>query len=233
MTLLSVVRGVCSVVGVSMPQSVFSGLATNRTMQEMVELANEMSQRIAYDTREWTKLLYAVVINGDGVQQGFTLPANFKRMMLNTNVVRLSTPTQPMRFIPDYNEWLDRGFNKINDPRGEWIMVGEKIYTRPILSTGDGIHFTYIDKNCVNLNSGGQGDAYLNDLDTFRLDERLLKLGMIWQWKAQKGSPYAEDMGTYGDALTYAMGSDKPSPIIVGRLPVSAYMRGNDPWAMP
>ena len=33
------------------------------------------------------------------------------------------------------------------------------------------------------------------------IDERLLKLGMIWQWKANKGSPYAEDMGTYSDAL--------------------------------
>ena len=34
------------------------------------------------------------------------------------------------------------------------------------------------------------------------LDERLLKLGMIWQWKAKKGSPYQEDLGTYGDALS-------------------------------
>ena len=29
---------------------------------------------------------------------------------------------------------------------------------------------------------------------------------MIWQWKAQKGSPYAEDMGTYGDALAMRWG---------------------------
>ena len=55
------------------------------------------------------------------------------------------------------------------------------------------------------------------DGDTFVLDERLLRLGMIWQWKAQKGSPYAEDMGTYGDALNVYSGSDTPAPIITDK----------------
>ena len=31
---------------------------------------------------------------------------------------------------------------------------------------------------------------------------------MIWQWKANKGSPYAEDMGTYSDALVMIGGAD-------------------------
>jgi hypothetical protein len=53
---------------------------------------------------------------------------------------------------------------------------------------------------------------------------------MIWQWKAQKGSPYAEDMGTYYDALNYAMGKDSPSPIILGRLPMSAAVNSSYPW---
>jgi hypothetical protein len=58
--------------------------------------------------------------------------------------------------------------------------------------------------------------AILSPTATASSRRALLKLGMIWQWKAQKGSPYAEDMGTYGDALTIAMGNDSPSPIIVG-----------------
>jgi DNA-binding IclR family transcriptional regulator len=55
MTLLSVVKDVCAVVGVLVPTSVFSNITTNRTMQEMLALANEMAQRIAYDTRDWTR----------------------------------------------------------------------------------------------------------------------------------------------------------------------------------
>ena len=56
MTVLSVVRDVCATVGVAMPQSLFSGITGNRTMQEMLAVANEMAQRIAYDYSDWTAL---------------------------------------------------------------------------------------------------------------------------------------------------------------------------------
>jgi len=90
-----------------------------------------------------------------------------------------------------------------------------------------------MDKNCVALTGGGAGDAFMADGDTFLLDERLLKLGMIWQWKAQKGSPYAEDMGSYSDALANAMGRDQPAPIIIDRRPISHTMRHSYPWPVP
>ena len=44
MTVLSVVKDVCAVVGVTVPQSVFSNITGNRTMQEMLEKANETAQ---------------------------------------------------------------------------------------------------------------------------------------------------------------------------------------------
>jgi hypothetical protein len=72
-------------------------------------------------------------------------------------------------------------------------------------------------KNCVTLASGGIGDAFQADGDSYGLDERLLRLGMIWQWKANKGAAYYEDMGTYGDTLNALAGRDTPAPIIIGR----------------
>jgi hypothetical protein len=42
-------------VGVVNVTLVFSNITANRTMQEMLALANEMAQRIAYDTRDWTR----------------------------------------------------------------------------------------------------------------------------------------------------------------------------------
>ena len=56
MTLLTVVQDVCAAVGVTAADIVFSDLTANRTMQEMLSLANEMAQRIAYDTRDWSAL---------------------------------------------------------------------------------------------------------------------------------------------------------------------------------
>ena len=234
MTLLSVVRDVCAVVGVQQPTSVTSNLVANRTMQEMLALANEMAQRISYDTRDWTIFRKVQTYPGDGVAAGFNLPANYKRMLLTANVWRSTSTQQPLRFIPDTDEWLNRRAANISDaPFGEWTMLGGQMLIAPVLATGTSVYFPYLEKNCVNLTSGGYGDSFMADTDSFRLDERLLKLGMIWQWKQNKGTSYAEDMGTYTDALAMAMGHDRPAPIIVGRHPISANARVAYPWPTP
>lgn len=297
MTLLTVVQDVCAAVGVDRPTSVFSNINYNRTMAEMLALANEMAQRIAYDGREWSNLvlpanLDAAVgsIQASFNQMQFVLPADYKRLLLATDVWRSDITLYPLRFISDQNEWLRRRHLNWFDPRGEWTFTQGKLFIAPVLfpawanshsyaigdkvydgadlsfsagfwraavkhvspatgtftdakaanpsfwtslaaPSGKYIYFGYLGKNCVLINGGnGYGDSFIDDTNTFRLDERLLKLGMIWQWKANKGSPYAEDLGTFNDTMAIAMGTDKPAPIIVGRLPISAAARVGYPF---
>ena len=234
MSLLTVVKDVCATVGVQVPQTVFGGIANNRTMQEMLALANEMAQRISFDTRDWQMLQTQALFTGDGVAERFLLPADFKRMLLTANVRRSTDTVAPMLFIPDLDEWIDRRVNNTTEGRGEWIISGGYIWFWPVLGVGVTARFPYLQRNCVALTSGGYGDSFMTDTDSFRLDERLLKLGMIWQWKAQKGSPYAEDMGSYSDALANAMGHDAPAPILIDRRPMSHSNRGVAyPWPLP
>jgi hypothetical protein len=248
MTLLTVVQDVCAAVGVERPASVFAGINANRTMTEMLALANEMAQRIAYDTRDWVELilhveLAGITVTGTSAYSLVPLPDNFKRMLLTTNVRRVSTPVMPMRFIADYDEWIDRALRGYFDSRGEWMRTSSaydvspalsgNIVVRPPLAASDKISFTYLDKNCIRLASGGFGDAFLSDGDTFRLNERLLKLAMVWQWKALKGSPYAEDMANYQDALGRVAGADKPAPIIIGRMSMSSSMATSPSYPFP
>jgi len=219
MTLLTVVRDVCAVVGVSQPSSVFAGIVGNRTMQEMVTLANEMAQRIATDTRDWTRMKALHAFTGDGITTAWDLPNNYRRMLKTTNVWSSVTTHAPLRFFPDADMWVRRRKDNRTDGGGEWTNIGGQIHIFPALPPGAVASFVYLSKHCVALagpggSVGGYSDTFLSDADTFVLDERLLKLGMVWQWKANKGSPYAEDMGTYGDALTNAMGSDGPAPIL-------------------
>ena len=231
MALLSVVRDVCATVGVLMPQTVFGSIGSNRTMQEMVSLANEMAQRIAYDTRDWTALKASQVYAGDGVQTDWPLPANYKRMPVTANVWRSTDTQSPMIFVADPDEWLQRRISNAADyGGGEWTMMGGNMVIWPAMGVGQTATFVYLDRNCVALTGGGYGDSFMADTDTFRLDERLLKLGMIWQWKAQKGSPYAEDMGTYSDALSNVTGRDQPAPIIIGNRPSSHAVRITSSW---
>ena len=225
MTLLSVVQDVCMVVGVLPPPSIFSGLTGNRVQQEMLALANEMSQRIAYDTREWTaltKIHNYRVGETETFAEIFPLPANFKRMLLTSNIWRYPNVVGgPLKFITNQDEYLYRRMKVTVESPGEWARIGTNIHIWPPLLHPEEAVFVYLDKNCIVPAAGGLSDHYVADGDTFLLGERLLKLGMIWQWKAQKGSPYSEDMGTYTDALMMAMGTDKPAPIIHGRKTVS------------
>ena len=216
MTVLSVVREVCAVIGVNPPTSLFSPVVQPRTQLELLALANEMAQRIAYDVREWRELKRVCTFDGDGALDRFPLPANFKRMLLMAQVYPSWAPRQPLQFIPDADEWLARRLSNQNVSWGEWTLLGGDMLVWPIMEIGKHVSFVYLDKNCVKLNAGGYGPAFVSDLDEFRLDERVLRLGMIWQWKANKGSPYAEDMGTYSDALVGVAGSDQPAPIIIG-----------------
>ena len=217
MTLLTVVRDVCAAVGVALPTTVFGSLQANRTMQEMVALANEMAQRIAYDLRDWTVLRTTATYVGDGVTTSFALPADFKRMLLTSNVWRSTSTQEPMMFVSDVDEWVRRRSFNESGAWGEWILMGGRLHIAPAMGVGVSARHSYLDKNCIALASGGLSDRFTDDVDSFRLDERLLKLGMIWQWMANKGSPYAEPMGTYSDAIANAMGHDQPAPIIIGR----------------
>jgi hypothetical protein len=221
MSILSVVKDVCANVGVLVPTAVFANISGNRTMQEMVSLANEVAQRIAYDTREWTDLKKTVTFSGNGTAQAFNLPADFKRMLLQANVWRSTSALHPMQFIPNTDEWLQRRALNRFSAWGEWTIIGGQMLIWPIMGVGTTATFAYLNKNAVALSGGGYGDSFINDGDSFAIDERLLKLGMIWNWKANKGSPYAEDMATYSDALAYVMGADSPAPILVGRTSVS------------
>jgi hypothetical protein len=233
MTLLSVVKDVCAAVGVAIPQSVFANITGNRTMLEMVALANEMAQRISYDARDWQAFLKSRTLTGDGVPAAFDMPDDFKRMMLTGNVWRSTSTQQPMTYIADYEEWLNRRAGGETASHGEWTRVGNQILVYPIMPTGVTAYYPYMHKNCVRLGAGGVGDTFVADNDVYGLDERILKLGMIWQWKANKGAAYAEDMGTFGDAIAKYMGNDKPGPILIGRLTKSQTIKQSFPYTLP
>lgn len=230
MTILSVVKDVCLSVGVNPLTSMFTASIQPRTQAELLSLANEIAQRIANDAREWTQMKAINTFAGDGIKDRFPLPANYQRMLLTSQVYSSATPTLPLLFIADSNDWMQRRLSNIAVSRSEWTLIGNDMLIYPVLPVGESVSFAYLDKNCIKLFSGGFGDQFMNDLDQYRLPERLLKLGMIVQWKMNKGSPYAEDMGTYQDAMVMAMGSDKPAPIIVDRVPISHAAQLALPW---
>lgn len=236
MSVNSVVKDVCRVVGVEVFPSLFANIATERTQDEMLACANEMAQRIAWNTRDWQKLIATATFHGDGVITAFPLPADYVRMLKDSNVWKQSQPNIPVIFIPSADEWLRRTMTQYWPFAGQFTIQGGQMLVQPPLGVGDSVSFIYLSNKIINnVAPPGVTSTFTNDDDTFLLDERLLKLAMITEWKQHKGSPYAEDMATYQDAVMNAMGADKPAPIIVGNMPLSANMivSTSYPWPLP
>jgi hypothetical protein len=85
----------------------------------------------------------------------------------------------------------------------------------------------YYVSNEIITNGTANKTEFSADADVFKLSERLLTLGIIWRWRAQKRLEFAEDLANYQTALNEEIGRDKGSRIIAvgrARVPFGAEM---------
>jgi hypothetical protein len=212
MTILSVIKGVCPVIGLDVPEAVFA--STAREHIELCSVANEIATRIGSDTRDWTKLKTLATLSGDGVAAGFALPADYLRMIKKASLWSSYSPFAKLTHYPDVDQWLGLQVQNVRQLIGAWTIIGDQIQINPVVPSGHSVKFYYITKNIVKPTDGPAKAAFTLDTDSYVLDERVLRLGIIWQWRANKGLPYSEDLANYEDALAVAAGSDRGSNII-------------------
>lgn len=217
-TILNVIQDVCPFIGLSVPSAVFS--STLREHVELARIANEMAHRIAFDTHDWSKLKTKATITGDGTTEAFLLPEDYKRMLRTTQLWSNNNINMPLCHEPDTDRWLELDALGIPPINGVWTLIGEQIYIKPILAAGVEVSFIYLSNLCVIDPLNNFTDRFTSDDDAFVLDERLLRLGIIWQWKQLKGFDFSEDLETYQTALDKLVVSDKgPATLKAGRPP--------------
>jgi hypothetical protein len=226
MQVLGVIQRMCKVVGLAVPDVVFG--SDDRSAQELGALANQMAERIA-EEHDWQRTRVLETITGDGTTQRHALPDDYGRM---PEVSRLRTTDWELSHVLDHNVWLDwqmRGYTPVN---GAWTMLGDRIEILPVVKywyqsqnivRSDGIQASATFPYTLPFTLAGSDDygfaqvEFLNDDDHFQLDWKVLELGMIWQWRANKGLPYAEDMATYQDKLARLIKRDRgPRTVLVG-----------------
>lgn len=213
MTILQVCVETSAVIGLTIPTLVFG--STQREHVELGALANEMAKRIAFDGRDWQALKATATITGDGSATDFALPTNWKRMLKTASLWPSNTPWTPLTHYTDDNDWLAFAVQGYTPVIGGWIIQGNRIAINPVLPLADTVKYAYLKNEIVVPTSPATDKTqFLNDEDSFVLDERVLRLGMIWQWRANKGLPYGEDMSNYETALAAVSGADKGSNIL-------------------
>lgn len=204
--------------------------STNQDAMEMSDLINEVARDIV-DSHDWRDLTKIHTFTGNGSQTAFPKPADCDRMVLASLVDRPGSWLWGYCSVPSLNDWMTittNGFGRIEP--GSWILLGGEFQFYPAPS-GDA-QMAYISKNYARSESGTAKAGFESDDDEFVLDDRLLTLGLIWRWKAQKGLEYAEDMATYEMALSRAQGRDKGARVIEKRVPAFSRVPLAWPWEL-
>jgi hypothetical protein len=232
MQVLGVIQRMCKVVGMAVPDVVYG--SDDRSAQELGALANQMAERIA-EEHDWQRTRVLATITGDGTSQAFALPDYYSRMPA---VSRLRSAEWELSHVLDHDVWLDWQLRSYTPVNGAWTMLGDRIEILPVLASGAVVKYWYQSANIVRSDGiqasatfpytlpfilAGSADygfaqtEFLADDDHFQLDWKLLELGMIWQWRANKGLPYAEDMATYEEKKAKLIMRDRgPRAVPVG-----------------
>jgi hypothetical protein len=207
MSVLSIAKRVCLKIGLNQPDT----LATN-TEREYVELFstfNSVARKIV-DKYDWQILKELATLTGNGVNEDFPLPVTYRRMLKKAKIWPSNQPNIPLDHIIDTDVWLRNVITNTQPLYPQWTIYGGQIHVRPALANGATAKFFHIKKAItVDLK-----EEFTSDNDVFIIDEELLRLAVISEWKSDKGLPYGEDMAATEEAFSILVGADKGSKIL-------------------
>lgn len=208
-TILEMVQSVAPRIGIESPSVLFT--STDRTDVELREVAMEVSDRIR-DMHDWQALYVLDTDAGDGTTTDFDLPSDFLRMPKEAQIwsTRWERPLLHIS-AEDYLELDIREYDLIT---GTWTKLGDQIRYRPALASGEDAKYWYVSDKVVKDTGGTAKARFTADTDTFRLDDRMFELTLIWHWRESKGLDYAEDMVSAETAISQQISRDKGARIM-------------------
>lgn len=190
----------------SAPAAVFS--STEQIAVEMRDLAQEVAADIAV-SHEWRDLTQIATFTGGA---SFPKPADYDRMLSGQGVQDGTSWLWGYVPFASVSEYMAAINGQLALSPGGWIILGGEFKFWPA-AVGSAT-FPYQSNLIVRASDATPKAAFSADTDTFVLPERLLTLGLIWRYRAQKGLDYSEDLATYEDALARAQNNDKGARVL-------------------
>lgn len=177
---------------------------------EIADLINEVAEDVAR-YQDWQSLQTSATITGNGVTTDFNLPADYSRMLKDSEIQSASFRFWGYFRYDNINDFdRDRALGFRASPGG-WIITGDKLRFNPA-PTGIS-SYPYITANWAKSAGGTAKPQFDADDDTFVLPERLLKLGLIWRWREMKKLDASGDQEAFIRALDEYAASDGGSRV--------------------
>lgn len=226
MTILSVCQRLSTKIGIARPTVIYA--STDRDMYALQEVIADAVLTIK-EAHDWQLLRSIHTLTGDASAVGFDLPSDYDRM-LRTASLWSSRYQWAMEHILDTDRWLELLTLPYTQTTGSWTIYGGQIQILDTMATGDTAKFFYI-KNLPVLSAASVAKAtFTADDDSFRLNEELLRLAIIYKWKQAKQQGYEEEMADFNVMLNRMIDKDGGSKPIVSGGPRSTWRDRNVAW---
>lgn len=216
MTILQAAQDAAVILNRPQPTSLFS--TTDPFAAELLVAAKQVAESLVKEEHDWQALTQLATCQGDATTIIFPLPTGYERLIKGGKLHSLRFRNATFRAARNLDEWLFIKDNLLVGSPGNWVILNNSVQIFPPMPVSDTARFYYIS-NYYALKADGTPQAtFKADTDAFALDERLMRLGMVWRWRANKRLEYAEDMRDFEIAKQAAMGTDKGNQIItIGR----------------
>lgn len=210
MSLLTMIGNVCKAMGLPAPTAVMS--STDTRIIELLAMANTSGQELV-DVYDWQELQRQCVFSATAdYDQGLfnsdiVTDGDFNRIVNNTlwnrsGILQAMGPVTGVEWQSDTAFQAAAPFPKYRIWRGR-LFIGP---VGSLPTAGNTWAFEYISKNWCQGAAGTAQSEWLADDDTGILDENLMKLDILWRWKASKSLEYADDLENFTQKLALRKG---------------------------
>lgn len=204
------------------PSTVFS--SQDEICVEIASLSNEAAADIMKG-HDWRALSVVYTITSNGVDGNYPFPDDYDRMVVASVQQNPDNYIWGYWFCPTLDDWINIRNNDFNAFPGAWIILDGQFQYFPVPTAGQMAMFPYVSGNyALAADETTTKPAFTTDGDMFRIlgtgtaqlsaADRILKLSLIWRWKALKRMDYQEDMRNYEIALSQAQARDVGARVI-------------------
>lgn len=170
-------------------------------ISQIREFMNQAGEDIA-KRAEWSGLYSSDTVSGS--VSSHTLPTDFQEMGERGGVYLNKTEGTftPVRPCVDPTMWTFL----VQRPSSEiyYMIRGGNLEFSDELDS-DGAKFDYVSTYWV----GGTKAAVTANSDTFKIPERLIRLGTVWRWMREKGKPYDDLVAEFEADLVQEIKSNR------------------------
>jgi hypothetical protein len=230
LTLLNLIQQAARRIGITPPSVVVA--STDANVQELLTCAQEegfqLMRRGTWQVLRKQQIFKALAQE----EQTGMIPADFDRFVQETFWNRTKKRIMWGPVTPQ--EWQNLKAWTATPAMDTFIIRGGNVLITPNPTAGDDLAFEYVSKNWCQSAGGDGQDEWLADTDTGILDERLMRLGVVWRYKQKKGLNWQVDFQNYDTQVKQALTVDQPQRTVslgedayIGRRPGISVPPGN------